>query len=142
MNFTNTGDLKRHERAVHGKGTFFCPVSSCKRHTRGFGRKDNKEEHVRRVHALEPPMTSQSPGRQVSGDQGGYRGLVELDAPRSERGSSNVEDLPTSTSQDPSKLLLVAKLQEFRNAKAAAIAEVSANFDKDIEALERVLSFT
>ncbi|PVH81697.1 hypothetical protein DL98DRAFT_653857 [Cadophora sp. DSE1049] len=140
--FTNPGDLKRHQRAVHGKGTFFCPVSSCKRHARGFGRKDNKEEHVKRVHSLESSITSQSPERQDS-DQRGHETQVEIGSPMSERGGSEMDGLTSRTpSQDPSKLLLVAKLAEFRDAKAAAIAELSATFDKDIEALERVLSFT
>jgi len=141
--FTNPGDLKRHQRAVHGSGKFFCPVPLCKRHTRGFGRKDNMEEHVKRLHSLESSMTSQSPERRILGDQMGYGVPLESNSPISEHGDSEMDGLTSSPpSQGSTKLDLAAKLQEFRNAKLAAIAEVSAKFDKDIEALERVLSFT
>lgn len=39
-----------------------------------------------------------------------------------------------------SKVSLATKLQELKDAKEMAIAEVAAKFDKDIDAVERVLS--
>lgn len=54
--FTYSGGLLRHEREVHGKhggpkAALMCPVRDCKRHSgKGFTRKENLNEHMRRVH--------------------------------------------------------------------------------------------
>lgn len=54
--FTYSGGLLRHQREVHnmhgGTGKrLFCPELNCKRHTgSGFTRKENLQEHMRRVH--------------------------------------------------------------------------------------------
>lgn len=54
--FTYSGGLLRHEREVHGKhggpkAQLMCPYQNCKRHSgKGFTRKENLNEHVRRVH--------------------------------------------------------------------------------------------
>lgn len=54
--FTYSGGLLRHEREVHGKhggpkSQLMCPFTDCKRHTgKGFTRKENLNEHLRRVH--------------------------------------------------------------------------------------------
>lgn len=54
--FTYSGGLLRHEREVHGKHggpktQLRCPYTDCKRHTgKGFTRKENLSEHIRRVH--------------------------------------------------------------------------------------------
>ncbi|KAK5107027.1 hypothetical protein LTR62_001916 [Meristemomyces frigidus] len=54
--FTYSGGLLRHEREVHGKhggpkAQLMCPVMDCKRHKgKGFTRRENLNEHVRRVH--------------------------------------------------------------------------------------------
>ena len=54
--FTYSGGLLRHEREVHQKHggpkeRLFCPHKTCKRNSdRGFTRKENLNEHVRRVH--------------------------------------------------------------------------------------------
>lgn len=54
--FTYSGGLLRHEREVHGKhggpkAQLMCPRSGCKRNTgKGFTRKENLNEHLRRVH--------------------------------------------------------------------------------------------
>lgn len=98
---------------------------------------------MKRLHSLESSMTSQSPDRRDSADQIGYGAPLEISSPTSENCDSEMYGLTSSPpSQGSTKLDLAAKLQEFRDAKVAAIAEVSAKFDKDIEALERVLSFT
>ena len=55
--FTYSGGLLRHEREVHGKhggpkSALMCPHEDCKRHSgKGFTRKENLNEHIRRVHA-------------------------------------------------------------------------------------------
>lgn len=54
--FTYSGGLLRHEREVHGKhggpkAQLMCPYPDCKRHSgKGFTRKENLNEHLRRVH--------------------------------------------------------------------------------------------
>ena len=54
--FTYSGGLLRHEREVHRqhggpKAPRFCPHKDCKRSTgQGFSRKENLNEHLRRVH--------------------------------------------------------------------------------------------
>nr|POE49243.1 hypothetical protein CFP56_32393 [Quercus suber] len=54
--FTYSGGLLRHEREVHNKHggpkeQLMCPVADCKRHSgKGFTRKENLHEHMRRVH--------------------------------------------------------------------------------------------
>lgn len=54
--FTYSGGLLRHEREVHNKhggpkDTLMCPHEDCKRHVgKGFTRKENLNEHIRRVH--------------------------------------------------------------------------------------------
>lgn len=65
--FTYSGGLLRHEREVHGKhggpkAQLMCPFPECKRHSgKGFTRKENLNEHVRRVHNnREQPSQPQS----------------------------------------------------------------------------------
>ncbi|KAI1389575.1 uncharacterized protein F4822DRAFT_205314 [Hypoxylon trugodes] len=53
--FTYSGGLSRHEREVHGQhggpvNSIVCPHLSCKRHTHGFTRMENLNEHLRRCH--------------------------------------------------------------------------------------------
>lgn len=66
--FTYSGGLLRHEREVHGKhggpkAQLRCPHEDCKRHTgKGFTRKENLNEHIRRVHQnREQPSQSTDP---------------------------------------------------------------------------------
>ncbi|KAL8770623.1 MAG: hypothetical protein Q9209_003691 [Squamulea sp. 1 TL-2023] len=54
--FTYSGGLSRHQREVHRqnggpKASYMCPHTDCKRSTgSGFSRKENLQEHLRRVH--------------------------------------------------------------------------------------------
>ena len=54
--FTYSGGLSRHQREVHRqhggpKASYMCPHKDCKRSTgNGFSRKENLQEHLRRVH--------------------------------------------------------------------------------------------
>ncbi|KAL9101467.1 MAG: hypothetical protein Q9187_009245, partial [Circinaria calcarea] len=57
LGFTYQGGLTRHQREVHRERddpkapSFLCPHQDCKRSTGlGFSRKDNFEEHLKRVH--------------------------------------------------------------------------------------------
>ncbi|KAI7518520.1 hypothetical protein KC316_g20422 [Hortaea werneckii] len=63
--FTYSGGLLRHEREVHGKhggpkAALMCPFEDCKRHSgKGFTRKENLNEHIRRVHESKGQAASQ-----------------------------------------------------------------------------------
>ncbi|KAL8709572.1 MAG: hypothetical protein Q9220_005664 [cf. Caloplaca sp. 1 TL-2023] len=54
--FTYSGGLSRHQREVHRqhggpRASYMCPHKDCKRSTgSGFSRKENLQEHIRRVH--------------------------------------------------------------------------------------------
>lgn len=64
--FTYSGGLLRHEREVHGKhggpkSQLMCPNADCKRHSgKGFTRKENLNEHIRRVHNGRPQGPSEA----------------------------------------------------------------------------------
>ena len=58
--FGDKSGLDRHNREVHGSQTHCCPITSCKRHVRGFPRKYNLFEHQKRCQSsqslnLAPP---------------------------------------------------------------------------------------
>lgn len=69
--FTYSGGLLRHEREVHGKHggpktQLICPYPDCKRHSgKGFTRKENLNEHIRRVHNSKSQMSQQTSQSQV-----------------------------------------------------------------------------
>jgi hypothetical protein len=72
--FTYSGGLLRHQREVHGqhggpKATLMCPFEGCRRHSgKGFTRKENLNEHLRRVHHIseQQPLTTHYPAIDAS----------------------------------------------------------------------------
>ncbi|KAI5194501.1 hypothetical protein E4T39_08644 [Aureobasidium subglaciale] len=87
LGFTYSGGLLRHEREVHGmhggpKEQLYCPIKHCKRHTeQGFTRRENLQEHLRRVHKLQDtesleaaaqdaPTPGSAPSEHDSDDEG------------------------------------------------------------------------
>lgn len=51
--FRRRWDLTRHHRAVHLRaGIFVCGSTGCIRATKGFPRKDKRDEHERNVHGM------------------------------------------------------------------------------------------
>ena len=72
--FTYSGGLLRHERDVHGlhggpKDQLRCTVSTCKRHAgKGFIRKENLDEHLRRVHGTTTADVVTTTGHQDFGN--------------------------------------------------------------------------
>ena len=77
LGFTYSGGLHRHQREVHHKhgdpkASCLCPHRDCKRSIvgRGFTRKENMTEHLRRVHkgeVHEPAMSSHTLGATIDG---------------------------------------------------------------------------
>ncbi|CAK4034737.1 hypothetical protein SEPMUDRAFT_78740 [Lecanosticta acicola] len=89
--FTYSGGLLRHEREVHGKHggpktQMMCPHPECKRHTgKGFTRKENLNEHLRRVHASKEDESQQSLLGQSTTD-------ITLGAPDGETHASHISE--------------------------------------------------
>ena len=134
--FSNAGDLKRHQRAVHGRHTLFCPVLSCKRHTKGFGRKDNWMEHLKRIHALQSSDAAALPEDsrlQVYNSQETYDADSAMGTEDDDPIEEDVVSISTSYSE---KVSLKAKLHELETLKANWMAKL----DGDIAAVKRTLS--
>lgn len=74
--FTYSGGLLRHQREVHKKfggpkQMLTCPYPYCKRNTGpGFTRKENLQEHIRRVHKPAAEMRSTESAEQQTHDLG------------------------------------------------------------------------
>jgi hypothetical protein len=72
--FTYSGGLLRHEREVHKKhggprDALMCPHASCKRSSGvGFTRKENLNEHLRRVHNSADKGESSTHREQIESD--------------------------------------------------------------------------
>lgn len=80
--FTYQGGLLRHEREIHQeRSLFYCPVQKCKRHAQGFTRKENMEEHLRRIHTSKDSIMS--PGQVKNEDN------TETDCQKRKRDSPN-----------------------------------------------------
>lgn len=97
--FTYAGGLLRHQREVHSmyggpKASRMCPYADCKRSTgAGFTRKENLQEHLRRVHrGMEDTRPKPDPEQALSGGLGGSRKRRRV--PREEDAdSTNDEDI-------------------------------------------------
>lgn len=101
--FTYSGGLLRHEREVHGKhggpkAQLMCPYDDCKRHSgKGFTRKENLNEHIRRVHQSKDSQSQSIALRRDTADV--MPGAEESETPAS-RFSENVDpDDPNSPMQ-------------------------------------------
>jgi hypothetical protein len=90
--FTYSGGLLRHEREVHNKhggpkSKLVCPHVDCKRHSaKGFTRKENLNEHLRRVHD-----NKNSPS-QAQGAQQIARDAENLNSPYAYAQTAQIED--------------------------------------------------
>ena len=69
--FRRHWDLKRHHTTVHLRvGTFFCGFNGCARRTRGFSRKDKRDEHERHAHGERRNQASrEAPTNSVDGSR-------------------------------------------------------------------------
>jgi len=135
--FGNAGDLRRHHREIHTSPAFICPVVTCKRHRKGFGRKDNLTQHIKRTHsdnALAFGSSVLNSENQVVASPNGDSSTG------SESGDSVHDELDAMPSKPTDKASLVAKLRELEVLKEEAMAK-TAKYDGDIAALRRVLSF-
>lgn len=137
--FASRGDLKRHEREVHTPPSLVCHIISCKRHRRGFSRKDNLVQHMKRAHNQEDfgDMTASadptmSPIHEVARKSAVVGEKLIVLGTSTMPVAATIENASSSE-----KTRLAQKLQELEMEKAKFISK----FDGDIEALKRVLSF-
>ncbi|TIA45596.1 hypothetical protein D6C79_05585 [Aureobasidium pullulans] len=71
LSFKYSGGLLRHEREVHGmhggpEEQLFCPIEHCRRHTEhGFTRRENLEEHLRRMHKLQDVDSTRDAAQEI-----------------------------------------------------------------------------
>ncbi|KAH8748501.1 hypothetical protein BGZ57DRAFT_776515 [Hyaloscypha finlandica] len=131
--FSNAGDLRRHRREVHTSPAFTCPITTCKRHRKGFGRKDNLIQHLKRTHSEDTiESTPIMNGNEVTVASPNLESSTVSDS-----GESVGDEMEIVASKSTDKASLVIKLQELQALKEESIAK----FDGDIAALKRVLSF-
>jgi hypothetical protein len=138
--FSNAGELKRHKQEVHSPPAFSCPVVSCKRHRRGFSRRDNLKQHLERCHEDSNDTASASKsmiGCVPDDSAGGWKDIGEGSTTSSEGGDSAVGEKEVGSLVCADQTSLAAKLLELESEKAMSMAR----FDADIAALKRVLSF-
>ena len=94
--FTYSGGLLRHEREVHGKhggpkSALMCPYDDCKRHAgKGFTRKENLNEHIRRVHQNKETQSQSIPMKREATDA--MPGAEEAETPASRISEVDHED--------------------------------------------------
>lgn len=133
--FTYAGGLLRHEREVHNlhggpKASRKCPYADCKRSTGiGFTRKENLQEHLRRVHTSvedRPPKLELEQGA-----LGGFGGSRKRRRIPGETDASSIRDEDTDDTQDLVKrlkqevMILQAKVQRLENQVASLMPRSS-----------------
>ena len=110
--FTYSGGLLRHEREVHGKHggpktQLMCNYPDCKRKNKGFTRKENLNEHIRRVHSKESQSQAsmKRDGTDVSAIAGALQDDAETPSRYSESGIEHDESLVSPTQQSKRRRL-------------------------------------
>lgn len=124
IDFGDKAGLQRHEKEKHGTVKVRCPVSSCPRHKRGFGRKRNLELHiVARHQEAERSMNNKNsePPKSIENDDSedleAFSGVAKA--------SEHMDRLKT-------------KLQELETRKKELV-ESQAKVDGDIQAVKRTM---
>ena len=135
--FSNLGDLRRHRREVHSSPSFNCPVVTCNRHRRGFGRRDNLTQHLKRTHAVDPTGAALASNSIGDGKGGIATGPNDECSIASENEQSATDEVDMIGSKPADKMSLIAKLRELQVSKEKSMTK----FDDDIAALKRVISF-
>ncbi|KAI9663638.1 MAG: hypothetical protein M1821_007128 [Bathelium mastoideum] len=142
--FTYSGGLLRHEREVHKKHggpreSLMCPYKDCKRSTgAGFTRKENLNEHLRRVHRRaddEPSRKSEEPPASEHDDRGADRRETDVILPlgKRKRDSTTSEFAAPASGASEDDLREEVKLLRRENAEQR---KRNAEKDAKIEYLE------
>jgi hypothetical protein len=126
--FGDKGGLDRHKREVHGEKTHCCPISSCKRHIKGFPRKYNLYKHQKNCHPGQSPNSAlaviRSSGAHINLEGEGMEEVQVQDEEASSPEMTIASDLIVTSS---------GKLQE----QLRELLGLRAEIDLDIEALKR-----
>ncbi|KAK5124707.1 hypothetical protein LTR85_001420 [Meristemomyces frigidus] len=113
--FTYSGGLLRHEREVHNKhggpkDTLMCPHEDCKRHVgKGFTRKENLNEHLRRVHENKSQLSQQPTQQEPPSQYDDYKHQLE----EAVAGADHIVEAPVArmyTQEDADELVLEPSL--------------------------------
>ncbi|CZR61531.1 uncharacterized protein PAC_11428 [Phialocephala subalpina] len=123
--FGDKPGLERHEREVHGSEDYRCPLTSCKRHSRGFNRRYNLLDHMRRCHPRAAIPDTNSQGVADPRSDGAGNDGEEVSEQETAMGTEGMG--LKSEKQQPREMLKQKRLQRAR-------------LDGDIEALERSLA--
>jgi hypothetical protein len=141
--FPDKGTLQRHQHSVHGNPHILCPVKSCRRHTKGFARKDNLREHIKRAHSRELLQTDgvcrnhspSTPDMAIENET--FRCAVQdVEAEDCFRD----ETAKAARNGSSEAQVLVRKLEELKAEKARRLKGLNLeSLDEDIMAVERTL---
>ena len=112
------------------KTSRMCPYPDCKRSTGdGFTRKENLQEHLRRVHrGVEDRITKLEPEQAPSGSQGGSRKRrrVPLDEDANKISDEDSEDRQESVKRlKQDVMMLQERVQQLENAVRALLPHSS-----------------
>jgi len=133
IDFGDKGGLQRHEKEKHGTVKFLCPISSCPRNRRGFGRKRNLDLHV--VSRHQTMGRSVDPARDTtSGSPEPLKLITSVD-------NDDVGDLWALEEmvEGPGEMgSLKMKLQELETRKKE-LAESQSKVDKAIHAVKKTI---
>jgi hypothetical protein len=124
--FKDKAGLTRHIREVHQAKDihqrFTCPVKSCKRHLKGFARKYNLSDHLRRCHSGDMERSNSRPST-----------LDVIDPITDERRSS----IPTGHEIQATS---VTSMGESLTRSLIRLRSSREELEKDIQAIERTLN--
>ena len=141
--FPDKGTLQRHQHSVHSKPNIQCPVKSCRRHAKGFARKDNLKEHIKRAHPTEL--------LQINGDYRNHSSYTPAVALQNETFRCSVQDVEAGDDFRDETIeatrigsseaqVLERKLKELKAEKARRLEGLNLeSLDEDITAVERTL---
>jgi hypothetical protein len=129
--FGDKGGLDRHRREVHGDKTHCCPISSCKRHIKGFPRKYNLFKHQKLWHPGQSPNSALAVIRTSEA-------RINLEGEGMEEAQVQDEEASSPEMTITSDLTVTGsgKVQE----KLRDLLALRAEIDLDIEALKRALN--
>ena len=123
--FTYSGGLLRHQREVHNhhggpKTLRMCPFKDCKRSVGpGFSRKENLNEHIRRVHRKDTKAEGTSPQNLLRSSTSAERGDKRRKRDRSDSEDRDDDDAEGDDDADDQHDLavMVKKLRRESHAK-------------------------
>ncbi|PVH80588.1 hypothetical protein DL98DRAFT_515243 [Cadophora sp. DSE1049] len=133
VDFGDKAGLRRHENERHGVTKFSCPISSCRRHVKGFARKRNLDLHVKTCH-------QQGASKEASAENGFSTSskLVEGNMGEQGQGIGSVNTPETVRRSSMESGCLQAKLLELEKEKRE-LELCQARVEGDILALKRAL---